>query len=245
MSSHRITTVLIDLDGTLLPMDQNKFMASYLEAFAAKCKDLALPVDRALRALNIGFKAMVSNDGSMTNEQRFWKEFSRVMGTDLGNSRQRFVEFYRNEFTLLHHVASPNPAASELVNIVKGRGWRLILATTPVFPRPGTLERLRWAGLDSSSFDLITTYEDFSFAKPSIGYYNQILSMTGSAAQECLMIGNDVTEDMVAHQLGMDVFLVTDWLINGHARDISSFKRGSLQEACDYCRTLHPAEDPS
>ena len=37
------------------------------------------------------------------------------------------------------------------------------------------------------------------------------------------MVGNDVKEDMVARKLGMDVFLITDCLINPNNEDIEQF----------------------
>lgn len=42
------------------------------------------------------------------------------------------------------------------------------------------------------------------------------------------MVGNDVTEDMVASETGMQVFLLTDCLINKERKDISVYPRGSL-----------------
>ena len=44
------------------------------------------------------------------------------------------------------------------------------------------------------------------------------------------MIGNDVEDDMVADQLGMRVFLLTDCLINNKGDDLSEFPHGDLAE---------------
>ena len=46
--------------------------------------------------------------------------------------------------------------------------------------------------------------------------------------ENCLMIGNDVQEDLVAGQLGMKTFLVTDYLIN----------RTGEEPRCDWQGTL-------
>jgi len=238
MASQDITTVLLDLDGTLLPMDRDSFMESYLKAFAGKCLQIGLPVDRAMRALESGITAMIGNDGSMTNERRFWQAFSEIMQIDMQDHMDRFLDFYRQEFTLIAHETVTDPTAAHMVRFLKDHGYRVVLATTPVFPREGTLERMRWAGLDPSWFDMITTYEDFSFAKPSLGYYRQILERLGIEAAQCLMIGNDVEEDMVVRELGMQVFLVTDHLINRTGVDTSSFEKGSLSGAYAYCKKL-------
>jgi hypothetical protein len=54
------------------------------------------------------------------------------------------------------------------------------------------------------------------------------------------MVGNDVSEDLVAQQLGMQVFLVTDHLINRSQGDTSAFMQGSLADFYEYCKTLEP-----
>ena len=42
------------------------------------------------------------------------------------------------------------------------------------------------------------------------------------------MVGNDVGDDMVAQTLGMQVFLLTDCLINKTGNDISAYPNGSF-----------------
>lgn len=44
------------------------------------------------------------------------------------------------------------------------------------------------------------------------------------------MVGNDVTEDMVARKIGMNVFLLTDYLINKEREDINKYPRGSFEQ---------------
>ena len=44
------------------------------------------------------------------------------------------------------------------------------------------------------------------------------------------MVGNDVREDMIARELGMDVFLITDYIINVENRDIYAFPHGSQED---------------
>ncbi len=51
------------------------------------------------------------------------------------------------------------------------------------------------------------------------------------------MVGNDVTEDMIAQSVGMKVFLLTDCLINKERRDISVFPRGSFEQMTDYIQS--------
>ena len=60
----------------------------------------------------------------------------------------------------------------------------------------------------------------------------------GVQPEECLMVGNDVTEDMVTETLGMKAFLLTDCLINKEGRDISRYPQGNLDALMDYIRSL-------
>ena len=42
------------------------------------------------------------------------------------------------------------------------------------------------------------------------------------------MVGNDVAEDMIAADLGMEVFLLTDCLINKHGTNIDVYPHGDF-----------------
>ena len=53
---------------------------------------------------------------------------------------------------------------------------------------------------------------------------------------ECLMVGNDVGEDMVAETLGMKVFLLTDCLINKDDADITRWPHGGFDDLMAYLR---------
>jgi FMN phosphatase YigB (HAD superfamily) len=236
----KLRAILFDLDGTLLPMDRQRFLEAYLMQFTKKCASLGLDIERAQVALQAGLSAMLRNDGSMTNEQAFWAQFSFVFGESMTLHRDTFIRFYREEFSLIRHEFTPSPLAAEIVQEVKNKGYITVLATTPVFPRSGTLERMSWAQLNPSWFDLITTYEDFSHTKPHLGYYQEILKQMQLDPKECLMVGNDVTEDLVVQQLGMHVYLVTEHLINHEEKDISTIHSGDLSNLLTFCQKLSP-----
>ena len=50
------------------------------------------------------------------------------------------------------------------------------------------------------------------------------------------MVGNDVDEDMITSQLGMDVYLILDELINKHNLDISPYKKGTLENLLEFIK---------
>jgi FMN phosphatase YigB (HAD superfamily) len=58
----------------------------------------------------------------------------------------------------------------------------------------------------------------------------EILEKIGCKPEECIMVGNDVSEDMIAEQLGMQVFLLTDCIINKGEKDIDLYPHGSFEE---------------
>ena len=64
------------------------------------------------------------------------------------------------------------------------------------------------------------------------------LDRLGVKAEECLMVGNDAEEDMAARKLGMEVFLLTDCLINKKGVDIEAYPHGGFDELMAFIRNL-------
>ena len=221
-----IKAILFDLDGTLLPMDQNEFVKGY---FGGIC-DWIAPYGYEPKAIVNGIwtatKAMIENDGSRLNEEVFWENFSKVLGEEILQYKSAFDEFYIEEFKKVKAFCGYNPMAREIIDLVKEKGFKVICATNPIFPKMATMHRMNFAGLSSEDFDYFTYYENSSFCKPNIEYYKQVLSVFGLKPEECIMVGNDVTEDGVAQKLGIKVFILTDCLINEKNIDINSFSNG-------------------
>lgn len=226
----KYTTVLFDLDGTLLPMDQDLFTYTYFKELAVKLAPLGFDPKALAGNIWAGVAAMVKNDGSVTNEEAFWVEFSHIYGENVRNHIPVFEEFYANEFQKAKSVCGFSPESKEIVEKIKKAGYNVVLATNPIFPAIATQSRIRWAGLEPEDFLHYTTYENSSFCKPNPKYYEEILSKLGLDPKECLMVGNDVTEDGAAKALGMDVFFLTDCLINKEEKDIDREPHGSFAD---------------
>ena len=230
--------ILFDLDGTLLPMDQEVFVRDYLGRMAAFLAPHGYDPQSLIKAVWAGTGAMVKNDGKALNEDVFWYVFNSLLGRDAKQDLALFEEFYRTEFQKAKDSCGFNPAAVEAIRQIKDMGYRLILATNPLFPAIATYSRIRWAGLNPEDFELITTYENSRFCKPNPDYYREILGKIALDGSQCLMVGNDVGEDMIAGTLGMKTFLLTDCLINKTAEDISQYPNGSFPELLHYIRSL-------
>ena len=238
----KITTVLFDLDGTLLPMDQNAFIKAYFGGLARRLAPHGYDPQKLINAIWQGTAAMVKNDGSRSNEDLFWQGFEATYGKPARQDEELFAAYYREEFDKVSSSCGYTPMAREIIDTVKARGLRVALATNPIFPAMATERRIAWAGLSTSDFELYTTYENSRFCKPNPAYYLDIMQTMGVSPEECLMVGNDVVEDMVAQTLGSNVFLLTDDLINPKNVDISIYPHGSYEELLDFIKNLNANE---
>ena len=230
----KITTVMFDLDGTLLPMEQEDFIKAYFGAMAKRLAPHEFDPQTLIAGVWKGTEAMVRNDGTQTNEAVFWDVFSKLYGEKTQIVQSLLDAFYAEDFPKISGSCGHNPLAAQTVHGLKEKGYRVILATNPIFPAVATHERIRWARLKPEDFELVTTYEHSHYCKPNPDYYREILEKTGCVPEECLMVGNDVGEDMVAKTLGMQVFLLTDNLINAKAADISGYPQGSFAQLNAY-----------
>ena len=230
-------TVLFDLDGTLLPLDQEAFGKAYIFGMAKYMTPYGYDLQELIRGITVGTGAMVKNDGAVTNEELFWQCFSKTMGRDARVDEPYFEEYYRTEFQNVRQVCGFAPEAAEVIRFLKNAGCRVALATNPLFPRIATHSRAVWAGLDPEDFDLITTYDNSSRCKPNPDYYREVLAALGETPENCIMVGNDVQEDMVAAgHAGLRGFLLTDCLINRDNTDVSQIPQGGFRELLEYLK---------
>ena len=225
-----ITTVLFDLDGTLLPMDMDEFTNGYFGLLTQKLAPRGYDPKRLIAAIWAGTGAMVKNDGGRSNKAAFWEEFARIFGEAALEDMPLLEEFYAREFQQAKVFCGYNAGAAEAVRAIRASGRRVVLATNPIFPAVGTESRLRWVGLEPDDFELVTTYENCRYCKPNVNYYRDILDRLGLRAEECLMVGNDLTEDGAAAELGMGVFFIPDCLINKEGKDLNAWPHGGFEE---------------
>ena len=220
--------VLFDLDGTLLPLDTDGFINGYLKALSKKMANYIEPdvfVPKLLKAT----EAMVLNLEDKTNEEVFAEHFFKDSPESKVSILEQFEEFYLNEFKSLHvHSAKHEPHVLEMLEYLTSKGVGIIIATNPLFPLIAIKERLRWIDVDEYDFKLITSYEKMKYCKPHLQYYKQILEEINAKPEDCLMVGNDMQEDMIASKLGMKTFLLEEYLIDRNTYRIEPTYRGSF-----------------
>jgi len=206
--------ILFDLDGTLLPMDMDVFMKAYFKELCISLAKYGVPAEKLVQCVWAGTKAMVKNDGSCKNIKRFWDTFLQMTGIVSDTIYEETDYFYSHEFNRAKSATGENPHARETIEAARKCGRKVVLATNPLFPMEAQHSRLSWIGLSPDDFDLITAYETDSYCKPNPAYYTDICARIGVSPEECLMIGNDVGEDMLAaNAAGIDGYLITDCMI--------------------------------
>ena len=235
----KITTVLFDLDGTLLPMDQDEFIKAYFGRLAAHMAPYGYEKEKLLKTIWSSTGAMIQNSTGRSNEAVFWECMAKVYGPDIREEEPKFDEYYAVSFPKVRSSCDYTPKAARIIDACKEKGLRIALTTNPFFPMTATWQRTRWAGMDPADFELITTYENSHACKPNPAYYHEVLEKLKVTPEECLMVGNDVDEDMMAKELGMSVFLLTPCMINRKDKDISGYPHGDYDALLAYIGALN------
>jgi len=233
-----IETVLFDLDGTMLPMDQDTFTKEYFRHLVKRFSPLGYSSEELIAGVWKGTAAMVRNDGSASNYDVFWKCFADTFGEESLKNLDEFNDFYVREFENAKAVCGFDPEIARIVKQLKNKGISLVLASNPVFPLIAQKARMRWAGVDPDDFMYITSYENSHFCKPNPAYYREIADVLRLDPSRCLMVGNDVQEDMVSESAGMQVFLMTDCMINREKTEISRYPHGNSTALGEYLNVI-------
>lgn len=240
--------VCFDLDGTLLPMDIEEFMRSYFERIGKYAASRGLDAQLFMTALKGGTKAMALSSDDRTNDQVFWTEFEKIYGPENLegiDARKIADDFYANEFAHIGDDFECNQESARAIEILRGKGYPVVLTTMPMFPVQAIKHRLGWAGIDPSVFERITSYENSKTVKPRQTYYAENLVAMGVDGRDVLMVGNNTMEDLSFLDLGADGFLVTDWLLDPVGFDMDSIKHGSFEDFIAFVEELPECVDPT
>lgn len=117
-----ITTVLFDLDGTLLPMNQDQFVRGYFSALAQKMSAYGYEPQKLIDSIFRGTAAMIQNDGRVSNERIFWNTFAEIYGERVWADQGYFDEFYQTEFPKIRAFCGFQEKAAEMVRNIKQLG---------------------------------------------------------------------------------------------------------------------------
>jgi len=240
-------TLLLDLDDTLLTNSMDGFLPSYLKALGKHLSSY-VPAERMIPQLLAATQAMVAKQvPGDTLEAVFDAGFYPALGLQKATVRDAIERFYQEVFPSLRSLTQPRPEAVALIEEVFRRGYRVVVATNPLFPRTAITQRLAWAGLplENHPFALVTSFEHMHYCKPSSAYYAEILAQLGWPDAPAVMVGNDYEQDILpAARLGLATFWLTDADVPRPAPLSTPAGRGSLSDLLPWLAEIEktPAE---
>ncbi len=233
-----IKAILFDLDGTLLPQNQNIFIGAYFKGLINALSPLGIDAKTMEAAIWKSTGAMVKNDGSKTNEQAFFESFRAICNADMKLFEALALEFYMTGYKALRKYTEPTALAKEAVKLAASGGRAVVLATNPLFPMIAQKTRMEFAGISDADLSFVTSYESDCYAKPNPSYYTSIADRLGVLPEQCLVVGNDEYEDMYAASCaGMRCYLVEDCVIESVEHPWHG-DRGSLAELVQKLRDM-------
>jgi len=226
--------VLLDLDGTLIDIDLDMFIKAYIDALSGRFKD-HIPRNDFVAHLFGSTAVMVENsDPEKRNSEVFYEDFCKRIGFGKEEILPIIDDFYRNDFPRLSCWGKELPHAGKVIEAARGSNSTVVLATNPIFPPEAVYHRMAWAGLNEGQFELITTMDNMHFCKPNPNYYLEIAEKIGCRPERCLMAGNDTLEDLIAGEVGMETFLVEDFILERQGVEPVSDYRGSLKDLASF-----------
>lgn len=237
--------IFFDMDGTLLPLEVRDFLIPYYELLQVAAARAGYDPHRMKEAVNQGIFSMYEHPTTETNETAFWRVFfatyfegEQLQQEQIERAQTFFKEFYETDFNLAGKGVVPNPAARRAIETLATKGYPLYLTTMPMFPFSAIQWRMQWGDIPMEPFCRITTFDNSTAVKPHLAYYKENLILANVPPERILMVGNNTEDDMAALQLGMDAYLVTDYLINQNEFDTTTVKHGSLEDFANWVETL-------
>ena len=202
-------TILFDMDGTLLNMGENAFEKETLKRMIGFFeKKFPGKGNAIVTATGSGIEAMKGNNGKQTNELVYWQAFERNCGHKRVEMEPLFFEFYRTDYAHIGDGYVPDEDMRKLVHLLEAKGYQLIVATNPLVPQIANQQRVLWSGTGDVNWLEITSFENYSSAKPNVRFYQEICERFHLEPKECLMVGNSIRDDGAAQELGMEFYLI-------------------------------------
>ncbi len=233
--------ILFDLDDTLLRNEMHEFVNAYWGTLLPKISKV-FPDHQIKDAILAGTQAMITARRSSTSlRDIFIQKFEQTTNLDFLDVEPIFFDYYKKEYREIKSVTQRVTGARTAVETALKVVDDLVLATIPIFPLVAIEERIRWAGLEDAAFSFITSFEVMHASKPNPEYYAEIADHIGCAPEDCLMIGNDYKDDMVAKAVGMKTFLVTDYAMRQEDGTFEPDYQGSFRDLIDFLSSLNGA----
>lgn len=203
------TTLLIDLDDTLLLNPMETFIPAYLDMLSEHLSNFVEPGKTVKQLLRATTQMSQNKRPDCTLKEIFDSLFYPSLQISQEAVRVALDEFYRDIFPGLKRLTRPRPGADEFLAEAIARGYSLAIATNPLFPETAIQQRIKWAELpyDGFPFAIVPSYETFHYAKPDPAYIAELMAKIGWPDGSVVMVGNDATLDISpAIGLGVNAF---------------------------------------
>lgn len=233
--------IFFDLDGTLLNLDMDSFLEEYFGGIGSFVAKRGYEPKLFIKAIGAGVHSMINEQGCY-NIDRFWNAFVALTGLSQEEIEPLLLEYYETDFNAIGRNIVPREESRIILQTLKEKGYPLYLTTMPLFPRIAVEKRLAWAGCSPDYFERITTYDNSTSAKPHVSYYQENIDLCGFAPGEVLMVGNNTKEDLACLEIGMDAYLVTDYILDPIQFDLETVKHGTLKEFLSFVENLPECE---
>lgn len=226
-----ITTILLDLDNTLLGNDMQTFLPAYFTRLEQHLHPLLQGRD-LISMMRGGVQKIIAQDYPKTNNYEiFMAHFCQEIGRPIAEIEPVFQAFYEQDYREIEPLTQFRPAAPKIVRYLLEQQYKVVIATNPLFPEVAIRQRLAWAGLSEFVYHLVTTMENSTACKPDVRYYETILQQVDSLPHECWMVGDDIKNDIIpANELGLQTWWIPDINHFDNAKQPPSDNQGTLQD---------------
>lgn len=232
-----INTIMFDLDGTLLSIDMTEFETIYYKSLSQSFKDIVSP-ENFMKILFVSMKTMVENTEDRTNEDVFMEAMKSMVKDDFHLYEQKFNHYYDHDFSVLREAVTVRPEMTRATDLLKEKGYELIIATNPLFPQKANEKRIEWSGVNRAHFTYVSSLEKNHYTKPNVAYYEEVLKSIDKTPEECMMVGNDALEDLAAGKIGITTYLITDHLLNRYDVDVVADYEGNYGDFLNFAKNM-------
>lgn len=203
-----VKALLIDLDGTLLDLDGDAFLESYIDAVAGYLAPVVDP-ERFSQAVWAGSIPMMTRPHPLRSNGRvLWEGVGEYLGLPPATLEERVKRRLADEdLAAIYPGGEAVAGARELLLLGARFEIKLALATMPIYPEAVVRERLRRAALADIPWDFIAT-EEMDAVKPEAAYWAAIMDALHVAPDECLVVGDDYFRDIRQVPAGTHTFYV-------------------------------------
>lgn len=201
---HRLTGVILDVDGTLADTEE-----VHRQAFNAAFAELQLPWEWT-RAL---YAQLLSISGGRAR----MREYARSLGEDHGTARgrepdwaalhQRKTEIY--QALLARGTLGLRPGVRRLIDEVRSAGLLLGIATSTARANVVQLLDAQLPAGWQKWFDAIVTCDDVSEMKPSAAVYVEALRRMRAPAADCVAVEDTMNGLRAARGAGLRTLITT------------------------------------